>query len=67
MNNPNYLDEITQQSQVKFNLMKEKMLEPIREMEQKSKENLRNLITEIERKQNLLQTEKISLEKLCRE
>jgi hypothetical protein len=50
MNNPSYLDTITKQSQEKFNLLKEKMLEPIKQVQQARKENLRNLLTEIEKK-----------------
>jgi len=67
MNNPNYLDAITKQSQEKFNLMKEKMLEPIKQVQQARKESLRNLLTEIEKKQSTLQEKRVSLEKLCQE
>ena len=65
MNNPNYLDTITKQSQEKFNRMKERMLEPIKQVQQARKENLRNLLTEIEKKQTIIQEKKVSLEKLC--
>ena len=54
MNNPNYLDTITKQSQEKFSLMKEKMLEPIKQVQQARKESLRNLLTEIEKKQTII-------------
>ena len=67
MNNPNYVDTTIQHSQEKFNLLKEKMLEPIRQVQQARKENLRNLLKEIENKQHLLQEKKVSLEKLCQE
>jgi len=65
MTNTNYLDAISKQSQEKFNLLKEKMLEPIKQVQQARKENLRNLLTEIEKKQNILQDKRVSLEKLC--
>ena len=65
MTNANYLDTITKQSQEKFNLMKEKMLEPIKQVQQSRKENLRSLLTEIEKKQSTLQEKRVSLEKLC--
>ncbi len=55
MNNPNYLDTITKQSQEKFNRMKKRMLEPIKQVQQARKENLRNLLTEIEKKQTIIQ------------
>jgi hypothetical protein len=67
MNNPNYLDTITKQSEEKFNLMKEKMLEPIKQVQQARKESLRKLLTEIEKKQSIFQAKKVSLEKLCQE
>jgi len=67
MNNPNYLDTITKQSQEKFSLMKKKMLEPIKQVQQARKENLRSLLTEIEKKQTIIQAKKVSLEKLCQE
>ena len=47
--------------------MKEKMLEPVKQVQQARKENLRNLLAKIEKKQNLFQEKRISLEKLCRE
>jgi hypothetical protein len=65
MNNPNYLEAITKQSQEKFNRMKERMLEPIKQVQQARKENLRNLLTEIEKKQTIIQKKRVSLEKLC--
>jgi hypothetical protein len=67
MNSSNYLDTIIKQSQEKFSLMKEKMLEPIKQVQQARKESLRNLLTEIEKKQNLFQEKRVSLEKLCQE
>lgn len=45
--------------------MKEKMLEPIKQVQQARQESLKNLLTEIEKKQNTLQAKKVSLEKLC--
>jgi len=65
MTSTNYLDTITKQSQEKFNLMKERMLEPIKQVQQARQESLRSLLTEIEKKQSLLQEKKVSLEKLC--
>jgi hypothetical protein len=65
MTNPSYLDTITNQSQEKFSLMKEKMLEPIKQVQQSRKESLRNLLTEIEKKQALFQEKRVNLEKLC--
>jgi len=65
MSNPNYLNTITKQSQEKFNLMKEKMLEPIKQVQQARQESLINLLTEIEKKQSTLQEKRIGLEKLC--
>ena len=50
MTNPNYLEAITKQSQEKFNRMKERMLEPIKQVQQDRQESLRNLLTEIEKK-----------------
>jgi hypothetical protein len=67
MNNQNYLDIITKQSQEKFNRMKEKMLEPIKQVQQARQESLRNLLTEIEKKQGMLQERRVGLEKLCQE
>jgi len=67
MTNQNYTDKIIKQSQEKFTLMKDKMLVPIKEIQQKRKENLRNLLTEFTKKEQKLQAKKISLEKLCRE
>jgi len=67
MNNPNYLDTITKQSQEKFSLMKAKMLEPIKQVQQARKESLRNLLTEIEKKQNIIEAKRVNLEKLCQE
>ena len=67
MTNHNYLDTITKQSQEKFSLMKKKMLEPIKQVQQARKENLRSLLTEIEKKQTIIQAKKVSLEKLCQE
>lgn len=67
MSNPNYTDITIQQSQKKFNLLKEKMLEPVKQVQQARKENLRNLLARIEKKQNLFQEKRVSLEKLCQE
>jgi hypothetical protein len=67
MNSSNYSDTIIRQSQKKFNLMKAKMLEPINQVQQARKKNLRNLLTEIEKKQNIFQEKRTRLEKLCRE
>jgi hypothetical protein len=67
MDNLNYSDAVIKQSQKKFSLMKEKMLEPVKQVQQIRKENLRNLLTKIEKKQHILQEKRISLEKLCRE
>ena len=65
MTNQSYPDTITKQSQEKFNLMKERMLEPIKQVQQARQENLRNLLTEIEKKQSILQDKRVNLEKLC--
>jgi Skp family chaperone for outer membrane proteins len=65
MTNQSYPDTITKQSQEKFNLMKERMLEPIKQIQQARQESLRNLLKEIENKQHLLKEKRISLEKLC--
>lgn len=65
MTSANYPNKIIQQSQEKFNLMKEKMLAPIKQVQKTRKESLRNLLTEIEKKQIIFQEKKISLEKLC--
>ena len=65
MTNQSYLDTITKQSQEKFNRMKEQMLEPIKQVQQDRQESLRNLLTEIEKKQSALQDKRVSLEKLC--
>jgi hypothetical protein len=65
MTTTSYLDTITKQSQEKFNRMKEQMLEPIKQVQQARQESLRNLLTEIEKKQNILQDKRVSLEKLC--
>jgi len=67
MTNQSYLDTITKQSQEKFSLMKEKMLEPIKQVQQARKESLRNLLTEIEKKQNIIEAKRVNLEKLCQE
>jgi len=67
MSNLNYADITIQQSQEKFSLMKEKMLKPVKQVQEARKENLRNLLAKIERKQNLFQEKRTSLEKLCRE
>jgi hypothetical protein len=67
MTNPNYLDIITKQSQEKFKLLKEKMLEPIKQVQKDRQESLRSLLTEIEKKQSLLQDKRVNLEKLCQE
>ena len=65
MTNQNYLGIITKQSQEKFKRMKEQMLETIKQVQQARQESLRNLLTEIEKKQSVLQEKKVSLEKLC--
>jgi len=65
MNSSNYLEAITKQSQEKFNRMKERMLEPIKQVQKDRQESLRNLLTEIEKKQSILQEKRVSLEKLC--
>jgi hypothetical protein len=65
MNNLNYTDAIIKQSREKFALMKEKMLEPVRQVQQARQENLKSLLTEIEQKQIILQEKKTNLEKLC--
>ena len=67
MNNPNYVDTTIQHSQEKFNLLKEKMREPIKQVQQARKANLKNLLTEIEKKEHTLQEKRVSLEKLCQE
>lgn len=67
MTNQNYTDITIQQSKKKFSLMKDKMLEPINQVRQARKENLKKMLTEIEKKQNLFQEKRVSLEKLCRE
>lgn len=67
MTNKSYPSTIVEQSQKKFNLMKEKMLEPINQVQKSRKENLKNLLIEIEKKQSILQEKRTSLEKLCRE
>jgi hypothetical protein len=67
MDNLNYSDAIIKQSQKKFSLMKEKILEPVKQVQQTRNENLRNLLTEIEKKQHILQEKRVSLENLCRE
>jgi len=67
MNNPNYSDTIIKQSQEKFSLMKEKMLKPIKQVQQSRKEDLINLLVKIEKKRNIFQEKRVSLEKLCRE
>jgi len=65
--NKNYSETITKKSQEKFRLMKEKMLEPIKQIQQVRQANLKNLLKEIESKQHLLQEKRVSLEKLCQE
>jgi hypothetical protein len=47
--------------------MKERMLEPIKQIQQSRQENLKNLLLEIEKKQNILQIKKTGLTKLCQE
>jgi hypothetical protein len=61
MTNPNYLDTITKQSQEKFSRMKEKMLEPIKQVQQARKESLKNLLIEIEKKQSIFQEKELIL------
>jgi hypothetical protein len=41
------------------------MLEPIKQVQQARQESLRNLLSEIEKKQSTLQEKRTSLEKLC--
>lgn len=65
MTNQNYPEAIVKQSQEKFNLLKEKMLEPIKQLQQARQESLRNLLTEIEKKQSMLQEKRVNLENLC--
>jgi hypothetical protein len=65
MTNTNYLEAVSKQSQEKFNLLKKKMFEPIKQVQQARQESLRSLLTEIEKKQSTLQEKKVSLEKLC--
>ena len=65
MTKQNYLGIITKQSQEKFKRMKEQMLETIKQVQQARQESLRNLLTEIEKKQSTLQGKRVSLEKLC--
>lgn len=65
MTNQNYPETIVKQSQEKFNLLKEKMLEPIKQVQQARQKSLENLLTEIEKKQALFQEKKVNLEKLC--
>jgi hypothetical protein len=67
MSDKHYIDNIVEQSQAKFNLLKEKMLEPVKQVQKSRKENLKNLLTEIEKKQNLLQEKRVSLKALCQE
>jgi len=67
MTNQNYLNTVFEQSQKKFNLMKERMLEPIKQVQQSRQENLKNLLLEIEKKQSILQAKKNGLTKLCQE
>ena len=65
MTDQNYPKAIIKQSQEKFSRMKEKMLEPIKQAQQVRQESLRNLLTEIEKKQSMLQEKKVNLESLC--
>ncbi len=65
MTSTNYLEAVSKQSQEKFNSMKERMLEPIKQVQQARQKSLMNLLNEIEKKQSLLQEKKVSLEKLC--
>jgi hypothetical protein len=65
MTDQNYPKAIIKQSQEKFNRLKEKMLEPIKQVQQARQESLRNLLTEIEKKQSMLQEKKVNLESLC--
>jgi len=67
MTNQDYPEAIIKQSQEKFRQLKEKMLEPIKQIQQARQENLRNLLKEIESKQHSLQEKRVSLEKLCQE
>jgi hypothetical protein len=67
MTNTNYPEAVSKQSQEKFNLLKERMLAPIKQVQQDRQESLRNLLTEIEKKQSTLQEKRVSLEKLCQE
>jgi hypothetical protein len=67
MKNHDYPNKIIKQSQEKFNSLKEKMLEPIKQVQQARQESLRNLLTKIEKKQSTLQEKRVSLEKLCQE
>jgi len=67
MTNQSYPNKVIQQSQEKFNLMKEQLLEPIKQVQQARKKGLRNLLAEIEKKQSLLQAKRTNLTKLCQE
>ena len=67
MTNQECLNTVFEQSQKKFNLMRKKMLEPIKQIQQSRQENLKNLLIEIEKKQNVLQEKKTGLTKLCQE
>ncbi len=49
MTSTNYLETVSKQSQEKFNLMKERMLEPIKQVQQARQESLMNLLNEIEK------------------
>ena len=67
MTNQDYPSAVLNNFQEKFNLLKEKMLEPIKQVQQSRQKNLKNLLTEIEKKQSLLQSKRASLVKLCQE
>jgi hypothetical protein len=60
-------EKIIKQSQEKFNLLKEKMLEPVKQVQQSRKKDLRNLLVEIEKKQSILQEKRANLARLCQE
>jgi acyl carrier protein phosphodiesterase len=67
MANQDYPNTIIKQSQEKFNSLKDKMLEPIKQVQQARQESLRNLLTKIEKRQSQLQANKESLSNLCQE
>lgn len=67
MDNQSYPSVVSNQLQSKFNLLKAKMLEPVRQVRQSRQQNLKNLLTELEKKQSLLQSKRANLVELCQE